>query len=179
MVRRVHLLLLRLYQLLPTRARRLAVRTIAPKYTVGAVCVIERSDGSILFVRQSYRKRWGTPGGLLKRGEEPIEAARREVREEVGLDIELDGEPAVVVDADRQRIDIVFRARPASGVDPDEVTASSPEISEARWFPGDRLPELQFETSGALIALARASRSPQSPVLPFEPRPPRSKPLAG
>ena len=42
----------------------------------------------------------------------------------------------------------------------------SPEIVEVAWFLPDELPELQFETSGALMALARASRNPQSPPLP-------------
>lgn len=146
-------------------ARRFAVRRIAPGFTVGAMCVIERSDGALLLVRHSYRKRWGMPGGLLQRGEEAGDAARREVFEEVDLEVELAGEPAVVVDAEPQRIDIVFRARPAKGSDSDAARPVSPEILEVRWFPADALPELQHETSTALVALARASRSPQSPHL--------------
>jgi len=144
---------------LPVSARRRVVRTIAPSYTVGAICVIERADGSLLLVRLSYRNRWGLPGGLLKRGEDPADGARREVLEESGLEIDLLGEPAVVVDPPAQRIDIVFRARPAAGVDPAEVATSSPEIVELAWFPADALPDLQFEASGALIALARQAVS--------------------
>ena len=33
-----------------------------PNYTVGAMCIVERDDGAILFVRHSYRRRWGVPG---------------------------------------------------------------------------------------------------------------------
>ena len=133
------------------------MRTIAPAYTVGAMCLIERADGHVLLVRLSYRNSWGVPGGLLKRGETPAEAARREVREEVSLEIELVGDPAVVVDEAAQRVDVVFRARPADGTDPGAAVASSPEIVELGWFPADDLPDLQFETSGALMALARRS----------------------
>ncbi len=165
MIHRLHALLLRIYRRLPVRGRRLVVRTIAPTYTVGAMCIIERADGAVLFVRHSYRRRWGTPGGLLKRGEEPADAARREVLEEVGLEVELIGEPAVVVDAEPQRIDIVYRARPAANATTDTLTSRSPEIVEFGWFPPDGLPELQSEAIGALMALARASRSPQSPPL--------------
>jgi 8-oxo-dGTP pyrophosphatase MutT (NUDIX family) len=162
MIQRVHRLLLSVFRRLPALARRWIVRTLYPKYTVGAMCVIERGDGAVLLVRQHYRRAWGTPGGLLNRREEPADAVRREVLEEVGLEIELDGEPAVVVDARAQRVDIVFRAQPERGQDLDDVAPRSPEIVEVGWFPPDRLPELQFETSGALIALARSAHSPQA-----------------
>src|SRR5207248_2509612 len=39
---RLHLLLLRIYRRLPTSARRVVVRRLAPQFTVGALCVIER-----------------------------------------------------------------------------------------------------------------------------------------
>jgi ADP-ribose pyrophosphatase YjhB (NUDIX family) len=138
------------------------VRALYPKYTVGAMCVVERADGAVLLVRQHYRRSWGTPGGLLNRRESPDDAVRREVLEEVGLEVALEGEPAVVVDAVAQRVDIVFRAEPVAGQALDALEPCSAEIVELGWFPGDQLPELQFETAGALVALARAARSPQS-----------------
>lgn len=157
--------LLRLYQRLPTKARRMVVRTIAPSFTVGSMCIIERPDGDVLLVRQAYRRRWGIPGGLLQRGESAADAACREVREEVNIDVVLIGEPAVVVDPIPQRVDVIFRARPAPGVDYDTVGPASPEIVEARWFSAEELPELQAESVGAFIALARSSRSPQAPPI--------------
>lgn len=168
MVRRLHRLALEVFRRLPVWARRRVVRTIAPGFTVGAICVIERADGALLLVRQTYRRAWGIPGGLLKRGESPEDAARREVVEEIGLAIDLVGEPAVVVDEAARRVDVIFRARPADGADPDAVEPRSPEIREAGWFPTDALPELQFETSGALVALARSARNPQAVPLPSE-----------
>ena len=156
MIRLVHLLLLRVYKHLPLRAKLAITHGVAPSFTVGAICVIERPDGRVLLVRHSYRSRWGFPGGLLKRGEEARHGARREAREEVGLEIELVGEPAVVVAPQPRRVDVVFRARPVGSVDADEITACSPEIVEARWFVRGELPELQHEAAGALVALARA-----------------------
>ena len=158
----VHRLLLRMFRQAPPWLRRRIVRLIAPSFTVGAICHIERADGSVLLVRQAYRNSWGIPGGLLQRGEAPATAAVREVFEEVGLHIELIGEPAVVVDADPQRIDLIFRARPLIEADADQARPSSPEIAEVRWFPADALPELQTETGQALVALARSARSPQA-----------------
>lgn len=170
MIDRLHLLALRVYRRLPVTARRRVVRTIAPGFTVGAICVIARDDGHVLLVRQSYRRSWGIPGGLLKRGELPEDAARREVLEEVGLEVDLVGEPAVVVDAPAQRVDLVFRARPARRAEALDVAPQSPEIVEVRWFPAEALPDLQHETSGALVALARSARSPQAIALPSHDR---------
>jgi 8-oxo-dGTP pyrophosphatase MutT (NUDIX family) len=151
----LHRALLKVFRALPTGARRRVVRTIAPSFTVGAMCFIERPDGALLLVRHVYRRRWGVPGGLLERGEDPALAAVREVREEVGIDVVLLGEPAVVVDADPQRVDIVYRARVAPGVDWRDATPRSPEIGTVEWFPPRDLPELQHETAGAFVALAR------------------------
>ena len=138
----------------------MAVRRVAPSFTVGSMCVIERSDGRVLLIRHLYRKRWGIPGGLLQRHETPADAARREVAEEVGLDVELVGEPVVNVDARPRRVDVVFRARLVNDRDADTARASSVEVVEARWFDPTHFPELQFETAQAIQALARASYAP-------------------
>jgi 8-oxo-dGTP diphosphatase len=153
---RVQRLLLRVWQRVPRRIRRWIVRLVAPSFTIGAACVIERDDGELLLVRVVYRDRWGLPGGLINRREEIDVCARREVREETGLAVDLVGEPAVVVDALPQRVDVVYRARPADGADPDAVVPRSPEVSDVRWFPANALPELQPEAVSALIALARS-----------------------
>ena len=153
MLRRAHLLLLTVFRRLPRSARRFVVRRVAPSFTVGAMCVIERDDGAILFVRHSYRQHWGLPGGLLARGETPDVAARREATEEVGLAVDLVGDPLVVVDADARRVDIIYRARLSNGSDDDAITLSSAEVVDARWFAADAVPQLQFETRGALEAV--------------------------
>lgn len=160
MPERLHLASLRFYRRLPTWARRRVVRTIAPAHTVGAICRIERADGSVLLVRQAYRAHWGLPGGLLQRGEDAPDGARREVFEEVGLPITLVGEPAVVHEAEPQRVDLVYRARPLSEAEADGATPRSPEIVECRWFAPDDLPRLQHETRCALDALAARDAAP-------------------
>lgn len=149
-----HRALLRVWRHVPLGLRRLIVRVAAPSFTVGAACVVERDGGEILLVRLAYRTGWGLPGGLIERREDVADCARREVGEEVGLDVELVGAPAVVVDGRAQRVDVVFRARPVPGSDPAAAAPSSPEIVEARWFPAGDLPPLQHETVSAVLALA-------------------------
>jgi 8-oxo-dGTP pyrophosphatase MutT (NUDIX family) len=43
--------------------------------------------GQILLVKPSYRSYWLIPGGLVERDEPPWLAARREAKEEIGIDV--------------------------------------------------------------------------------------------
>ena len=156
MSRRTQTVLLAGYKRLPEAVRNLLIRWGTPSFHVGAICVVERADGHILLVRQSYRRDgWGFPGGLLRRREEPADAARRELREELGIDFELEGLPVVVIDSPMRRVDVVFNARLAAESDQPERTDHSPEITEVGWFAPDGLPSLLPEATDALIQLGR------------------------
>jgi 8-oxo-dGTP diphosphatase len=154
--RRTQTVLLAGYKRLPQWVRIFLIRRGTPSFHVGAICVVERADGHMLLVRQSYRRDgWGFPGGLLRRGEEPADGARRELREELGVDVELDGLPVVVIDAAMRRVDVIFNARLAAGSADPERSTHSPEITAARWFPPDALPGLLPEATSALVQLGR------------------------
>lgn len=47
-------------------------------------------DGRVLMVRNSYRPGTGLPAGGVRRGEDPRQAAVRELREEVGVRVPAD-----------------------------------------------------------------------------------------
>jgi 8-oxo-dGTP pyrophosphatase MutT (NUDIX family) len=54
-------------------------------HTRGVKCLLSSGD-LVLLVRHTYGRRvWDLPGGKLKRGEPPLEAARREILEELGV----------------------------------------------------------------------------------------------
>ncbi|MGI9032777.1 MAG: NUDIX hydrolase [Acidimicrobiales bacterium] len=153
MSRRFTTLLLVGFGRLPWPLRLALVRAFTPSFRVGAMCLVERDDGAVLLVRHSYRRGWGLPGGLLQRGEEPLAAASREAMEELGLTLELDEQPKIVVDAANRRVDVIYRApMPGGGESP---VPRSPEILEARWFPVDGLPRLGEEAASALAQLRR------------------------
>ena len=50
--------------------------------------LLETADKRILIVKANYRHQWTLPGGVIDKGESPLYAAIREVKEEVGLHIE-------------------------------------------------------------------------------------------
>jgi 8-oxo-dGTP diphosphatase len=156
---RVKRLAFRTWGRLPGVARKFLIRRGTPSFHVGAICVIEGPDGALLLVRNSYRKGWGFPGGLLKRGERPLDAARRETYEEIGVDVVLDDNPKVVVDPDHRRVDVIFTGQQRAA-EQEPARPQSAEIVEARWFPPDALPDLQPEAVAALIELGRAQRPP-------------------
>ncbi|MEA5455885.1 NUDIX hydrolase [Sinomonas sp. JGH33] len=59
-----------------------------PRRRVAAGLVIRDDEGRVLVVKPNYKEGWLLPGGTVDPGEAPRTAARREGREELGLDIE-------------------------------------------------------------------------------------------
>ena len=51
------------------------------------VCVALWHGGKVLLIRTIYRNCYSLPGGFVKRGEPSEQAARRELQEEVGVDL--------------------------------------------------------------------------------------------
>ncbi len=163
---RVRLVALRAFGRLPRPLRGVLVRLGTPSYTVGVFCVIVRGDGAMLLIRHSYRPGWGLPGGLVDRGEAVERCAIRETSEEVGLDVELVGDPAVVVDPGERRVDVVFKARPVPGVEADALVLGWPEIVAGSWFAPDVVPgdaDLQADVVAALEAVGVRSLAPEGP----------------
>lgn len=147
---------LTVFRVTPGPVKRAVVRTIAPSYTVGAVCVLEH-DGEFLVLWQPHRRGWSLPGGLLGRGEDPADAVRREVREEVGLDIE-PGDPVTVrIDPLEQGVDVVFRVR----LDHRPELALATEARKARWTSRKDLGKADRDTRGILDMVVDSQRPPR------------------
>ncbi len=88
-------------------------------------------DGKILKVRHSYRRGWSLPGGAVRRGEDPRLAACREVREEVGLNIQPDDLIPITDERLGSRRYHLYECRLAERP---QIKANSWEIVEARFL---------------------------------------------
>lgn len=58
-----------------------------PKRYVGSAVLITDEAGAILMVEPTYRSTWNVPGGVTEATESTWAAARRECREEIGIDV--------------------------------------------------------------------------------------------
>jgi 8-oxo-dGTP diphosphatase len=127
------------------------------KPTASAVLVDD--GGRVLLARrrhEPFANQWDLPGGFLEEGEHPLDALRRELREEAGVEIEPadflgiwmdrygDGEEAPAT------INLYWTAR---------ITAGEPQpdddVTELRWFAPDALPsadEIAFHGAQVLSA---------------------------
>lgn len=97
-----------------------------------AFAVIARRS-TVLLVRARGRRRWQLPGGLLKRGETPREAAGREVEEETGLVARILVRTGTYLRPDGS-FAFVFTAAVAEDAEP---SGSRNEIRQQRWIPSD------------------------------------------
>ena len=138
-----------LYRRSPPRLRRALVHVSSPNYAVGALAIVERPDGCVLLVRQSYRDNWFLPGGLIARGETPDQAARREAREEVDLSLPQTTPAGFCVDP-RLRIVTTFLRVSVDTATAETVRVHSAEIVEVGWWPPDSLPRLNDELESHL-----------------------------
>ena len=122
-------------------------------------------DERLLLIRRAVdpaKGKWALPGGYMDAGEMPDRALKREMWEEVGLDIDverlLEIYPMAGPGVDARGIVLAYAAVPTNHVDGRPLEAHD-DVSEAGWFAPDEIPdELAFESTRALLAAWRDRR---------------------
>jgi 8-oxo-dGTP pyrophosphatase MutT (NUDIX family) len=119
----------------------------------GVKCVL--CDGElVLLVRHTYGPPgWSLPGGIMRPSEDPLHTARRELAEELGVQVgalRAVGEIQAHIDGRRDRVHC-FSAQVHSPV----LTLDAAEIAEARWWPRDHLPRPLSPHTLEVLGLAR------------------------
>lgn len=107
-----------------------------PKVAVGTI--ITTGDARLVLVRRAIEPGYGLwvfPGGFVDRGEELVTAARREAREESGLEVRLDRLVNMYSYPKAAVIIVVYAATAMSG-----ELCGDEECLEARLFSTDELP---------------------------------------
>lgn len=134
---------------MPGGFRRWSVRLFEPRFTVTTGAVVTDERGRVLLLEHRFRKGsgWGIPGGFMEAGEQPVEALRRELREEIGMEVE-DAQVAFIRALKRPRqVEIIFRCRPrergeeGGGGTAVVVEPRSVEVKALEWFQLDDLPQ--------------------------------------
>lgn len=127
----------------------------APKANsiVPAVTAVVLNDrGELLMIERTDNGLWAIPGGAQDLGESIIEAAKREVREETGIEIEVTrlsgiySDPRHVIAYDdgevRQEFSLCFHGRPTGG-----TLRTDSEARQVRWVPVSHLDGLNIHPS--------------------------------
>jgi 8-oxo-dGTP diphosphatase len=132
--------------------------------TSAVAAVIEDAAGRVLLCQQSQGHRlWLLPGGKVRHGESQVHAAVRDIRQEIGTDVDivdlvglylLTGDNGFGDDLPDVQVH-VFRAR-LNG----EATVNMPgQICRLSWHDPAGLPDLLSPTTRAALADAYAGRS--------------------
>jgi 8-oxo-dGTP diphosphatase len=130
-----------------------------PEAPIVAVGVVVKRGHEVLLVQrlnEPSRGRWSLPGGVVELGETVREAARREVQEECGLQVEPSEVLAVVDNIVRDEAGLIrfhyilidLLAEYVSG----ELAAAS-DIGDARWVRAEELGELDVTEKASKIVL--------------------------
>jgi len=113
-------------------------RMTQPKVTLGAVGVLFDAQGRVLLVEHALHPQtpWGLPGGWVNRGEEPAAAVRRELREELSINVIVD-QVILTGSPFPNHLDTAFLCHTE-----DPIGALSYELVDYAWFPVDEVPRL-------------------------------------
>ena len=145
---------LRLLVTVAHSARKLFWFVRRPK-TYGAHAIALTPEGRIILVRLRYAPGWRVPGGGRRADEVPMDAALRELREEIGMTSH--GEVKLACDFEES---IDFKRDTASLVVVRDVRYAprwSWEVEQVREFPLDSLPPDISPTSALWIEKVRPS----------------------
>jgi 8-oxo-dGTP diphosphatase len=140
------------------------VRRRYPSRPIVGVGVVVWHRDRVLLIRRSKpprRGHWSLPGGAQQLGETVAEAARREVKEEVGLEVELGAIVATVdsIDRDQDRrvryhytlIDFVAEAT-------NPVLCPGSDAADARWFEVSEIETLGLWSETVRVIKAAGER---------------------
>jgi len=121
------------------------------RFTVTVAATLFDDERRVLLLEHVFRadQGWGVPGGFIVKGEQPEEALRRELREEISIDIDEVKLLFTRTLVRLKQVEIYYRARVVG-----EPKPSSFEIKQAQWFTLDDLPSSLSQDQRKLLARA-------------------------
>jgi ADP-ribose pyrophosphatase YjhB (NUDIX family) len=140
-----------IWRRLPMVIRLRASRLGQARFTVTVAATLFDDERRVLLLEHVFRadQGWGVPGGFIVKGEQPEEALRRELREEISIDIDEVKLLFIRTLVTLKQVEIYYRARVIG-----EPKPSSFEIKQAQWFTLDNLPSSLSQDQRKLLARA-------------------------
>lgn len=138
------------HPLLHDRVRSLLMWTLNAKFASGVTAVVRNERGEVLLLEHAFRRRypWALPGGWMGRVEPPEAAILREVKEETGLDVEIE-RLLTARTFPSPRLDVVYVCRVLGG-----TIRGSGETPRWRWCSEGNYPPGVDPYTVELIRLA-------------------------
>ncbi len=143
-----------------------AANSVVPSVTAAVL----DDAGRILVIHKTDNNLWALPGGGHDIGERIADTAVREVDEETGIKVEVDGIVGLYTDPEhvlaytngevRQQFSICFRAHPVGG-----ALRTSSESKEVRWVNPADLAELNIHPSMRLRIQHALDKSRKEPYI--------------
>jgi 8-oxo-dGTP diphosphatase len=135
------------------------VKPVTPLVTVDIL--VEQPGGVILIERKNPPPGWALPGGFVDVGESLAQAAVREAKEEISLDVDLTEQFFAYSDPRRDprgaTVSVVFLAR-ANG-----TPRAADDAKNVRLFSLDALPPLAFDHAQILADYVRYRKTGARP----------------
>src|SRR5438067_3866084 len=116
-------------------AKPLDAESSSPIFRIGVFALIFNHEKHILLGHRRDIDWWNLPGGGMELGETVDEAMCREVREETGLEVEVERLVGVYSKPQKQEVVLTFRCRVTGG-----TLQPTAETSESRYFAPGALP---------------------------------------
>ena len=132
-----------------------------PAVTADMIVLTDEPDPQILLIQRGdepFKGCWAFPGGFMNMDETTEQCARRELKEETGLDIEEVQQVGAYSTVDRdprgRTITVAYithvpQILPVTGLD---------DAAEAKWWPINALPPLAFDHAQILRDALRRSK---------------------
>ena len=111
-----------------------------PKHSVSVAAAVIRADGRVLAIQRRDNAHWEPPGGVLEVDETIEDGLRREVREETGIEVEIERLTGVYKNMPRGVVALVFRCRPTEG-----RPAPTHEAAAVDWLDEEAIGKLMDE----------------------------------
>jgi 8-oxo-dGTP diphosphatase len=134
------------YAPVPWKLKQTGINLATPRMIVVATALIPDGVGRWLMLRARYSGHWIPPGGVVNPGEDPLAGVRRECREELGHEVQVERFTGLYAHARTSLLFADFLCAPLTG--PPRL---SHEHEDWRYEPLDHLPwRVRFSVESAL-----------------------------